>query len=187
MPSWRFGDDVVGEWRRYREERFQNNEVSLNQVCLELAEQYSCHPSTIRFHLDPAHANQERIRSRARSRRRYAYLKQKKQYARNRWLTRRSKPAFIDSKRAYEKQYRRLTRNPRRYLSQIFSNDRTEAGLTEITNDIREICNGVRFQPSTILRILENYEEAQQNGNPKCRGPPYLERVNLFEWRYSGQ
>ena len=85
----------------------------------------------------------------------------------------------------YQRQYRRLTRHPKRYLDSIFlPRGPPPESLTtaEITQKIRRRCERVAFGEGMIERLLRRYEEGQRQG--QFPGPPHLREIEEGVWCY---
>lgn len=157
--------ELLAEWIAYREECVSGNGASLRQICIALAERYECSPLTVRRYLDPFFADKKRAADRKADSRRYAPIKRR------------------TAKRRYEKQYRQATRHPERYLPWAFA----AASAADLESVTREFANqtGFAFRPSTIKRVLKDYELGQREGS--IRGPPFLheDRERPGYWHYS--
>ena len=130
--------------------------VSLDRACAEIAADFGCASTTVRTFLDPAYGARERGRAL-----RFYHRRQ--------------------SKRRYERAYRRVTRpmSQERILHDLYARTDTLT-LNEITEALTALplVEGVRFQPPTIeRRLLEGYLDHQAKG--RIRGPPpYLVLVD---------
>jgi len=160
MPTPRDDPRILLDWQAYRDRRTREN-ANLWQVCRELAERYDCAPITVRYHIDQSYQERKMEADRAKAARRYARLKHK---------------------RAYEKQYRRITRHPGEYLARVFES-RGQAEINTIVAEFRSLADDLPFTSRLITRLLRKYETDQRQG--RARGPPWLREAEPGIWAYN--
>ena len=161
MPTPSDDPGIACQWRDFWQARKEQGGATLQRVLQDLAERYECHPSTVQYHLDPNYSRMKKALNRKENRQRYPGGTRMKDKAK------------------YERNYRRVTRNPGRYLALVFESV-AAADLDTITREIRQLSEDVNFQPSTVFRVLTRFQSECQE---RIRGPPYLYRVNNH-WRY---
>lgn len=156
-PTPKDDPKIADAWKAYHSGRLgKNPSLSLQQVCLEIAERWKCSVTTPRIVLDPAYATRQRESARLSGRRRYA---------------RKTK------RRKYQRAYRRLTRarSQERIVEELFAENAAGMTIDQITEAFPQLqaMEGVKFFPSTIeTRLLYAFIERQQAGT--IQGPPWL-------------
>ena len=157
MKRLSISPETVREWREIVTDYSMQGRPK-SQAYFYIAAAYGTSYTTVRYHLEPLQ--------------REHWLQNKKERSKKLW---RKKSQL----RRYNRNYRRLTRRPERFLSQVF-NDRQEASVGEIQNEVSELAEGVMFEPSTIRKILDKYVENN-------RGPPFIELAEEGVYRIRNQ
>lgn len=152
--------DIVQKWLQFRAVRLKNGPGSLRQICLAIAEEYSCSPNTVRYHLDAEYRDRQRASTRNSQRRRRARRRRVQ---------------------LYRRAWTQLTRNLERVLQRTFQTS-AEVNLADITNSIRRQCGGIRFRSSTIERLLRKHIDLQRFGF--ADGPAYFVETSAGRFRY---
>lgn len=153
--------EVVRQWETYRDRRLQEG-ASLWRIATECAQRSgNCvRPRTAYLYLDPT----------AMERARRNHLK-----SYHRGVNR------ADNYRKYTRNYRRLERQPMRYLNQAFGPD-SEAEIETLSSRLVRLCEGVRFTPKTLTRILNRYLLSQDETSSSSS--PYLVDLGRGRWYY---
>lgn len=149
MPTPKQNPKILSEWtKNFSEHTAQGMKKS--KAYNLIAQKYGVSYTAVRYHLNPQFRNHQLSSNR-------------KRYHQKIWV------------RKYNRNYRRLTRTPDKFLSYIFDLDK-QTSLDEITVGITELAEGVQFRSSTVERLLNKYIHNK-------RGPPFLERVSSYVYR----
>lgn len=144
MSTPKNNPDILQDWCNIFSE-YTAQGMKKSNIYYSIAKAYGVSYSTVRYYLNPAYrichmrSERERNRRQARSRKHI---------------------------RTYNRNYRRLTRNPERFLAVVFQSVE-QATPDEISTSLLEFTEGVSFRPATIQKILDKYIREE-------RGPPYL-------------
>ena len=155
MPSPKDDPKILHEWREIFSQ-YTAQGIKKSNAYYRIAEAYEVSYTTVRYHLNSEYRartlNAQHERYKKRSQRR---IQIEMKRSRRRIQIRR-----------YNRNYRRLIRNPEQLLSLVFESAE-QMSAEGISEKIPKLCEGVHFWPATIQKHLDCYI-AQE------RGPPYL-------------